>query len=92
VQAEHAVDWAQFGRLDQPGMRDRHRMQRPLQLLLPEREKILQCGKSWKQVVVLPDVALQQPALIRTTIENFGRRQAVPLSSVSGQPIASSKV
>src|SRR5947208_9904540 len=42
MQPEHAVDRAQLGRLDQPGMRDRYRKQRAIQLFLPEGEEILQ--------------------------------------------------
>ena len=38
-----------------------HRMQRPFELLQPEREEPLQLGKLREQVVVLPDVGLQQP-------------------------------
>jgi hypothetical protein len=42
MQSEHAVDGAQFSRLDQLGMGHRDRIQRTFQLFLPEAEKILQ--------------------------------------------------
>src|SRR5258708_30688511 len=42
VQPEDAVDSAQFGRLDQLGMRNGDGEQRAFEILLPEREKILQ--------------------------------------------------
>ena len=58
MQPEHAVDGAQFGRLDQLGMRHRHREQRAIEFLLPENQKVLQRRKLRKQIVVLPDIGL----------------------------------
>jgi hypothetical protein len=46
MQPEDAVDGFDLGRFDQLGMRDRDRYQRPFQLFLPEREKILQRRKA----------------------------------------------
>ena len=60
VQPEHAVDGAQFGRLDQLGMRNGDGEQRAFELLLPEREKILQRRKFREQILILPDIGLQQ--------------------------------
>ena len=37
----------------------------------------MQLGKFGKQIVVLPDVGLQQPAVIGTPIQNVRGRQAV---------------
>src|SRR5258708_12064253 len=42
MQPEHAVDGAQFGGLDQLGMRDRDGEQRAFALLLPQPEKVPQ--------------------------------------------------
>jgi hypothetical protein len=39
-------------------------MQRPLKLLHPERQKAVQFGKFGKEIVVLPDVGLQQPGMV----------------------------
>src|SRR3569833_1052728 len=58
-------------------MRDRHRMQRTVELLLPESEEVAQRRKLRKHVVVLPDIGLQQRAMIRHPVENLGRRQPV---------------
>ena len=58
MQPEHAIDGAQFGRLDQLGMRDRDRVQRTVERFFPEGEKILQRGDFRKQIVILPDVGL----------------------------------
>jgi hypothetical protein len=52
-------------------------MQRPLELLHPERQKALQLGKFWKEIVVLPDVGLQQPAMVRTPIQDVRGRQTI---------------
>src|ERR1700753_2577892 len=42
---DHPIHGAQLSRLDQLGMRHRDREQRPLELLLPELQKVLQRGK-----------------------------------------------
>src|ERR1035437_9004292 len=60
MQPEHAVDGAEFGGLDQLGMGHRHGEQRSLQRSFPEAEKILQRRKFREQIVILPDVSLQQ--------------------------------
>src|SRR3954470_1329446 len=77
MQPEHAVHGAQFGRLDQLGMRDGHRVKRTVELLLPEGQEILQRRKFRKHVVVLPDVGLEQRGMIRHAVENLRRRQPV---------------
>jgi CheY-like chemotaxis protein len=55
VQAEHAVDGAQLGRLDQPRVCHCHPEQGAFELLLPEGEEIQQRRKFRKQIVILPD-------------------------------------
>ena len=55
--AEFPVDY-QFA------MRNAHRMQRALELLLPEGQEAVQFGKFGEQIVVLPDIGLEQPAMI----------------------------
>src|SRR4051812_42119895 len=77
MQPEHAVDGAQFGRLDQLGMRHSNREQRTFQPGFPEGEKILQRREIREQVVVLPDIGLQQPVAIRAAVDDFRRGQAV---------------
>src|SRR5262249_54230308 len=79
VQPKHAIDRLEIRRLDQARMRDDDRVQRPLELLLPEGEKLLQLRKFRKQIVVLPDIALQQPLLIGPAVNDLRRRQAVTL-------------
>jgi hypothetical protein len=64
VQPEFAVHRFELGGLDQLAMRDAHRMQRALELLLPEGQEAVQFGKFGEQIVVLPDIRLQQPAMI----------------------------
>ena len=58
-------------------MRDGDGKQRAVELLFPEREEILQRREIWKQIVVLPDVSLQQPLTIRTAIDYFRYCQSV---------------
>src|SRR6202022_698732 len=77
MQPEHTVDGAQFSRLDQLGMRHGDGEQRAVELFLPEGEKILQRREFRKQIVILPDVGLQQRGMIRHAIQNLRRRQPV---------------
>src|ERR1700746_2377003 len=77
MQAEHAVDGAQLRGLDQLGMRDSDREQRSLELFLPEAQEIRQRREFRKQVVVLPDIGLQQRRMVRHPIKDLRRRQTV---------------
>lgn len=77
MQPEYAVHRAQLGGLDQLGMRHRDRVERAVELLLPECQEILQRRKFRKHVVVLPDIGLEQRRMIRHPIENLCRRQSV---------------
>src|SRR6478752_8958662 len=52
-------------------------MERTVELLLPERQEILQRRKFRKHVVVLPDVGLEKRGMIGHPIENLRRRQPV---------------
>src|ERR1700738_3796742 len=77
VQPEHAVDGAQLGRLDQARVGDDDRVERPVELLLPEGKKSLEHRKLGAEIVVLPHVGLQQPAVVRPAIKNPRRGQAI---------------
>jgi hypothetical protein len=77
MQSEFAADRLELRRLDQLAVSHLHRMQWPFKLFLPEREKTLQLGKLGEQVVILPDVGLQQPAMIGTPVQDVGGRQAI---------------
>jgi hypothetical protein len=78
MQPEYAVDGAKLGWLNQPGMRHGHRVERSIEFFLPEGEEIRQRRKFRKQIVVLPDVGLEQRGMIRHPIEDLCRRQPVP--------------
>src|SRR6476660_9218699 len=77
VQSEFAADRFELRRLDQLAVGHLHGMQWPLKLFLPEPEKTLQLGKLGEQIVILPDVGLQQPAMIGTPVPDVGGRQAL---------------
>jgi len=76
MQSKFPADRLKLRRLDQLGVRDANRMQRPLKLLLPEGQEALQLGKFGKQIVVLPNVGLQQPLMIGTPVQDVGGCQA----------------
>src|SRR5260370_10258112 len=87
MQAKFAVDGAQLGGLDQARVRDDHRVQRSLELFEPERQKPIEHRKPRTQVVVLPDIRLQERRMIGQSIENLRGREAVALelaAEVSG--------
>ena len=77
MQLELAADRLDLGRRDQARMRDLDRMQRAVERLRPEVEKLLQHRKFRAEIVLLPDVGLQQPGMIRTAIENVRGGQPV---------------
>src|SRR5262245_18974166 len=60
-------------------MGDRDRMQRAFQGALPEQEEFLQLRKLRAEIVVLPDVALEQPGMDGTAIEDVRRGQPVAI-------------
>src|SRR5690349_20594711 len=61
-------------------MRASHRVQRTLELFFPERQELVQRGKSRKQVVILPNVALQHASMIGQPVDDLGRRQSITLN------------
>src|ERR1700722_8541166 len=79
MQAKLAVDGANFRWLDQPRMGHCHRMQRALELFQPEIEEFVQRRKVRAEIVVLPDVGLQEPGMVRPPVEDIGSGQAVAL-------------
>src|SRR5688572_15661555 len=78
VQPEDAVRGAEVRRLDQLLVGDDDLEQRSLQLGLPEGQEALQRRELGKEVVILPDVGLQQPFVVRTPVKDLR----------GGQPIA----
>src|SRR4249919_194900 len=77
MQPELAVDRADLRRLDQPRMGHGHRVQRAFELLEPEVEELVQFRKYRAQVVALPDIALQEPGVVRPPVQDVRRRQSV---------------
>ena len=77
MEPEHAVDGIQFRRFDESRMRDHHRMQRPVERLLPEIEKPLQFGEFRAEIVLLPDIGLEQPGVIGAPVEDVRRGKPV---------------
>jgi hypothetical protein len=79
VQPELAVDRADLGRLDQPRMRHGDRVQRTFQGLQPEIEELVERRKCRAQIVILPDIALQQPRVVWPPVENVSCGQPIAL-------------
>ena len=79
MQPEFSVDRPDLRRLDQPRVRHRHRVQRALELFQPEIEEFIELGKVRAEIVVLPDIGLQEPGMVRPPVEDVGGGQAVAL-------------
>src|SRR5262245_56532423 len=80
VQLEFTVDRIELRWLYQFAMRHAHGMQGAIQLVLPEGQEAAKLGKLWEQIVVLPDIGLQQPAMVGPPIQDVRGRQAVTKS------------
>src|SRR5215472_3180600 len=79
MQPKLAVDRSDLGRPDQPRMRDGDRVQRPFKGLQPEIEELVERRKGRAEIVILPDIGLQEPGMIRPPVENIGSRQPIAL-------------
>src|SRR5207248_6441041 len=79
VEPELAVDSPYLRRLDQPRVSNCNGMQRSFERAHPEAEEFLKGREPWAQIILLPDVGLQQRGMIRQTVENLGRGQPIAL-------------
>ena len=79
VQPKLAVDRSDLGRPDQPRVGDGDRVKRPFKSLQPKIEEFVQRRKRRAEIVILPDIGLQQLRMIRPAIENVGGGQSVAL-------------
>ena len=64
MKPENAIRCFDLDRFDEVGMRNRDRMQDTFERFPPKLQKTLQLREIWIDVVVLPDVALQQPGMV----------------------------
>ena len=54
-----------------------NRMQLALEIVAPEIEEFVQHGQARGEVVILPEVGLQQAGMVRQVVEDFGGDQAI---------------
>ena len=71
------VNGPQFGWFDESRVRHHHRMQGAIERFAPEIEKSLQFGEFRAEIVLLPDIGLEQPGVIGAPVEDMRRRQPV---------------
>ena len=64
MQLEHSVQRLPFRRLHQVIVGDAHRMQRSVQLPLPEIQEGAQARKQRGEIVILPDELLDQGGMV----------------------------
>src|SRR5215471_5439755 len=58
-------------------MRHGDRVQRAFQGLQPETKELVERRKYRAEIVILPDIALQQPGVIRPPVKNVGCGQSI---------------
>ena len=85
MEAPLGSDIAQPRGRHEPGLRHPDGGQRPLQIMRPEIQELDQFGIAWRQVVVLPDIGLQNVTEVRHVVGDFRRSSVVlplPISPV----------
>ena len=75
---------APLARPDQLAMGESHRMQRAVDPFLPELDEFQHLRTVRRQIVVLPDEAVDHIPLIRNPVEQFGRGQPIALQHYPG--------
>ena len=66
-----SVYQAQFAALYQAGMRDPHGGERSVQVVVPKSEKISKGREARRNIIVLPNIRLEQARVIRQTVKYF---------------------
>src|SRR6185369_6521225 len=79
VKAELGSQRLQLRRLDEPAVADGDLEEWPIQGARPEIQEALQRREIGEEVVLLPDVALQQARMVGHAVQDLGRRQAITL-------------
>jgi hypothetical protein len=77
IERELLIDHAQFRGPNKPRVGDGYRMQKALEIADPKIQELPEVGKVRMQVMLLPNVILENPRVIRQVIEDAGGRQAV---------------
>src|SRR5262245_56322256 len=85
MQPELAADEAELRGRDQPAMRHSHAIERAVEIGLPKIEELDELGKARREIVILPDVALQQHLMIRKAVDDLrrGQRKSLDLAKES---------
>src|SRR5208282_5009398 len=78
IERELLIDHAQFRGPDEPRVGDGHGMQKTLEVADPKIQELPELGKVRMQVMLLPNVILQNPGMVGQAVEDVGGREAVP--------------
>src|SRR5262245_45039463 len=83
MEQELAIHEAEVTRRDQSPVRDSNAVERAVEIGIPEVEKVDEFGEARREVVVLPDIALQKLGMVGQAVEYFccGQREALELAS-----------
>ena len=75
MHSELCADQSQLGWRDEFLMCDRHSKELAIEVALPAVEELLEPREAGVDIVVLPDVALEERGMIRQAMKNLRRRQ-----------------
>ena len=84
MQPKLAHHIAPFARRDQLAMGEPHRMKRSLDVALPEFDKAKEFGIIGGKIIVLPDEAVENIAIIGHPLVEFRRGQPIALQHLFG--------
>ena len=76
VHAKLSANKPQLGWSDEPLVCDRHTMELAIEIARPEVEELLEAREAGMDVVVLPDIRLQERGMIWHPVKDLCRRQA----------------
>ena len=82
MQDELALQCPPFRRRDQFAVNVAHRMQGAVQLILPEFEEAAHLRKVRRQIVILPDVGLEDRRMIGAISQRAGRAGTLTLTTI----------
>jgi hypothetical protein len=78
MQSELPIECPDLCGLDELRMADQHAVQRAIESLPPKPKKLEQYRKFWREIVILPDVGLQEARVVGQMIED--PRRGKPLA------------
>lgn len=87
MQAKLSVQIADFLRRQQLPVHYANSVERAVEAFVPEFKEIVEFWKVWRQVIVLPEIGLDEGRVIGQTVQDFRRGEAVSLQLGDELPV-----